>query len=53
MLVEQDVLELEVAMDAVLLMNVCDSADELAEGLLDLVDRELSVPEEVIVELLA
>lgn len=49
MLVEQDILEFEVAVDAALLVNVCDGSDELGEGLLDLVDGELAMPEEVIV----
>lgn len=52
MLVEKDVLELEIAVDAVLLVDVGDGANELGEGLLDLVDGELAVAEEVVVEFL-
>lgn len=40
-------------MDAVLLVDVGDGADELGEALLDLVDGELPVSEEVVVEFLA
>lgn len=53
MLVEKDVLELEVTVDAVLLVDVCDGSDELGEGLLDFVDRELAMSEEVVVEFFA
>lgn len=36
-------------MDAVLLVDIRDSSDELSEGLLDLVDWELAMSEKVIV----
>lgn len=49
MLVEQDVLELEVTMDAVLLVDVCDGSDELGEALLDLFDGKLAMSKEVVV----
>lgn len=53
MLVEQDIFELQVAMDAMLLVDVCDSSDELSECLLDLVDREFTMPKKVVIQLLA
>lgn len=53
MLVEEDIFELEVAVDAVLLVDVCDCADKLGKYLLDLFDGKLAMSEEVIVEFLA
>lgn len=53
MLVEEDIFELEVAMDAVLLVDVCDGSDELGEALLDLVDGKLAMSEEVVVQFFA
>jgi len=49
--VEQDVFELEVAVDAGLRVDVAYGADELGEGFLDLVDGELAMLEEVVVQL--
>lgn len=49
MLVEENVFELEVAMDAVLLMDVCDGSDELGEAFLNLVDGKFAMSEEVVV----
>lgn len=53
MLVEEDVFELQVAVDAVLLVHVGDGAHKLGEGLLDFVDGELAMSEEVVVQFLA
>ncbi len=50
-LVEEDVFELEVAVHAVLLVNVGHGADELGEDLLDLVDGKGAMIEEVVVQL--
>ncbi|KAL5379126.1 hypothetical protein PMIN02_011039 [Paraphaeosphaeria minitans] len=52
-LVEQDVLELEIAVDARLVVHVRDGADELGEDLLDLGGAERAVGEEVVVEFVA
>lgn len=49
MFVKEDVLKLEVPMDAVLLMDICDGSNKLSEGLLDLVDRELAMSQEIVV----
>jgi hypothetical protein len=50
-LVEEDVFELQVSVYAGQLVDVADCADELGEGLLGLFDRQLSMLEEVVVEL--
>jgi hypothetical protein len=52
-LVEQDVLELEVAVDARLAVDIGDGADELGEDALDTVGVEGAVAEQVVVELVA
>jgi hypothetical protein len=52
-LVQQDVLELQVAVDARLVVNVRDGADELGEDALDLGGLEGALFEEVVVELVA
>jgi hypothetical protein len=52
-LVEQDVLELEVAVDARLAVDIGDGADELGEDALDAVGVEGAVAEQVVVELVA
>lgn len=52
-LVEQDVLELEVAVHAGLAVDVRDGADELGEDALDLGGLEGAVREEVVVQLIA
>lgn len=52
-LVEDDVLELEVAMDAGLLMNVVYGTHKLRKDLLHLGDWERTLFEEVIIQLIA
>jgi hypothetical protein len=52
-LVEQDVFELEVAVDARLAVDIGDGADELGEDALDAVGVEGAVAEQVVVELVA
>jgi hypothetical protein len=52
-LVEQDVLEFQVAVDAGLVVDVCNGADELGEDALDLGRFEGAVVEEVVVQFVA
>lgn len=53
MLVEQDVFELEIAVDTRLLVDIANGTDQLGKGLLDLLDGETAMLEQVIVELVA
>jgi hypothetical protein len=52
-LVEQDVFELQVAVDARLVVDVRDGADELGEDALDLGGLESALCQQVVVELVA
>jgi hypothetical protein len=53
MLVQQDVLELQIAVDARLVVDVGHGADELGEDALDLGGLEGALLQEVVVELVA
>jgi hypothetical protein len=52
-LVEENVLQLEIAVDAWLVVNVADRTDKLCKYLLDFVDREGTVFEKMVVEFIA
>jgi hypothetical protein len=52
-LVEEDVLELEIAVDAGLLVDITNGADQLRESLLDLFDGKLAMLQEVVVQFVA
>ena len=53
MLVQQNVLELKIAVDARLVVDVCHGANELGEDALDLGGLEGALLQEIIVELVA
>lgn len=52
-LVEEDILQFEIAVNAGLVMNVADRTNKLCKDLLDFLDGEWTVLEEVIVEFIA
>jgi hypothetical protein len=51
--VEEDVLQLQISMNAGLAVDICDGADELSEDLLYGIHRKWSILAQVVVELVA